>query len=44
MEDVILRDAVNLPRIWNWKAAARDKEEWRKKVGETIARKRAEEP
>jgi hypothetical protein len=43
-EDVIQRDAVNLLRIRNWKAAARDKGEWRKKVGEAMARKRAEAP
>jgi len=43
-EDVIQRDAANLLRIRNWKAAARDKEEWRKKVGEAMARKRAEAP
>jgi hypothetical protein len=29
-------------RIQNWKAAARDKEKWRKKVGEAMARKWAE--
>jgi hypothetical protein len=27
--------------IRNWKAARRDKEEWRKKVGEAMARKGA---
>jgi hypothetical protein len=43
-EDVIQRDAANLLRIWNWKAAARDREEWRKKVGEAMTRKRAEAP
>jgi hypothetical protein len=43
-EDVIRRDAANLLRIRNWKAAASDKEEWRKKVGEAMARKRAEAP
>jgi hypothetical protein len=37
-KDVIQRDAVNLLRIQNWKAAARD-EEWRKKAGETMAQK-----
>jgi hypothetical protein len=42
-EDVIQRDAANLFRIRKWKAAARDKE-WRKKVGEAMARKRAEVP
>jgi hypothetical protein len=41
-EDVIQRNAANLLQIRNWKAAARDKEEWRKKVGEAMARKRAE--
>jgi hypothetical protein len=40
-EDVIQRNAANLLQIRNWKAAARDKEEWRKKVGEAMARKRA---
>jgi hypothetical protein len=38
-EDVIQRDAANLLRIWNWKAAARDKE-WRKKVGKAMAQKK----
>jgi hypothetical protein len=42
--DVIQRDAANLLRIRNWKAAARDKEEWRKKVGEAMALKRSEAP
>jgi len=41
-EDVIQRDAANLLRIRNWKAAARDKE-WRKKVGEAVARSAIEE-
>jgi hypothetical protein len=36
-EDVIQRDAANLLRILNWKAAARDEEEWRKEVGEVVA-------
>jgi hypothetical protein len=31
-KDIIQRDAANLLRIRSWKAAARDKEEWRKKV------------
>jgi hypothetical protein len=43
-QGAIQRDATNLLRIWNWKAAARDKEEWRKKVGEAMARKWAEPP
>jgi hypothetical protein len=38
------RDAANLLRIHNWKAAATDKEEWRKMVEETMVRKRAEAP
>jgi hypothetical protein len=42
-EDVIQRDAANLLQIPNWKAAARD-EEWRKKDGGSMARKRAEAP
>jgi hypothetical protein len=36
-EDAIQRDAASLLRIWNWRAAARDREEWRKKVGEAMA-------
>jgi hypothetical protein len=43
-EDVIQTDAANLLRIRNWKAVARDNEEWRKKVGEAMDRKRAEAP
>jgi hypothetical protein len=43
-EDVIQRNAANLLRIRNWKAAARDKDEWRKKAGEATVRKRAEAP
>jgi hypothetical protein len=43
-EDVIQRDAGNVLRIRNWKAVARDKEEWRKKVGEAMTQKRAEAP
>jgi hypothetical protein len=31
-EYVIQRDAANLLWIWTWKAAGRDKEEWRKKA------------
>jgi hypothetical protein len=42
-EDVTQRDEANLLRIRKWKAAARD-EEWKKKVGEAMARKRAEVP
>jgi hypothetical protein len=37
----IQRDAANLLRIQNCKAAARDEEEWRKKVGEAMALKGA---
>jgi len=36
------KDAANMLRIQNWKAAARDKEKWRKKVWEAMARKWAE--
>jgi hypothetical protein len=39
-ENVIQRDAAYMLRTGNWKAAARDKEEWRKKVGEVMARKK----
>jgi hypothetical protein len=41
--NIIQRDAANLLRIRNRKAAARN-EEWRRKVGEVMARKRAEVP
>jgi hypothetical protein len=44
LEDVMQRDAANLLTIRNWKAAARDKEEWRNKVRESMARKQAEAP
>jgi hypothetical protein len=43
-EDVIQRDAANVLRIRKWEAEARDKEEWRNKFGEAMARKRAESP
>jgi hypothetical protein len=43
-EDAIQRDAAILLRIRTWKAAARDKEKWRKNVGEAMTRKRAEAP
>jgi hypothetical protein len=43
-EDIMQRDAANLLQIRNWKAAERDKEEWKKTVGEAMARKRAEAP
>jgi hypothetical protein len=43
-ENIIQGDAANLLLIRNWKAAARDKEEWRKKVTEAMARKQAEAP
>jgi hypothetical protein len=43
-EDIIKRDAANLLRFRNLNAAARDKGEWRKKFGETVARKRDEVP
>jgi hypothetical protein len=35
-EDAIHRDATNLLRIRTWKAAERDKEKRRKKVGEAM--------
>jgi hypothetical protein len=35
---------TNLLRIRNWKAAARNREYWRKKVGEAMSRKLAESP
>jgi hypothetical protein len=43
-KNVIQRDAANLLRIRNWKAVARDKQEWRKNVGDAMARKWAEAP
>jgi hypothetical protein len=43
-EDAIQRNVANLLRIQNWKAAERDEEKCRKKVGEANARKRAEAP
>ena len=43
-EDMLQGDAVNLLEIRNWKAAARNREEWRRIVEEATARKRAEAP
>jgi hypothetical protein len=43
-EYIIQRDAANLHWIRNWKSVARDKEAWRKKVVEAMARKWAEAP
>jgi hypothetical protein len=42
-EDTVQRDAAILLRIRTWKSVARDKE-WRKKVGEAMARKLDEAP
>jgi hypothetical protein len=42
-EDVAQTDAANLLHIWNWKAVARYKEEWRKKAGEAMTRSTIEE-
>jgi hypothetical protein len=33
-----------MPEVWNWKAAARNREDWRKEIGEAVARKWAEAP
>jgi hypothetical protein len=33
-----------MPEVWNWKAAARNREGWRKEIGEAVAPKWAEEP
>jgi len=33
-----------MPEVWNCKATARNREDWRKKIGETVARKWAEAP
>jgi hypothetical protein len=27
-----------MPEIWNWKVAARNREGWRKEIGEAVAR------
>jgi hypothetical protein len=37
-EDAVLVDAKRLLEIRNWKTAARNREEWRKKCGEARAR------
>ena len=43
-EDVVQEDAVNLLGIWNRKAAVRNREEWKRIVGEAMTRKRAKAP
>jgi hypothetical protein len=35
---IIRRDAVELLQTRKWKAAARDRESWRKEIGEVMAR------
>jgi hypothetical protein len=36
-EDAVWRDAVDFLQIRKWKAAARNREGWRKKIGEVLA-------
>ncbi|KAJ4438448.1 hypothetical protein ANN_14393 [Periplaneta americana] len=43
-EDMVEEDTTSLLRLRNWKVAARDKEEWRGRIGEAMARKLAKEP
>ncbi|KAJ4449323.1 hypothetical protein ANN_00721 [Periplaneta americana] len=43
-EDMVQEDTTNLLRLQNWKVAARDREEWRGRIGEAMAQKWAEEP
>jgi hypothetical protein len=38
-KDAVLREAIDLVQIWNWKAAARNREGWRKEMGEAMAQK-----
>jgi hypothetical protein len=39
-----LVDAVCRPEAWNWKGPARNREGWRKEIGEAVARKWAAAP
>ncbi|KAJ4433146.1 hypothetical protein ANN_15403 [Periplaneta americana] len=32
-EDMVQEDTTSLLRLWNWKVAARDREEWRGRIG-----------
>ena len=41
-EDAVWRDDIDLLQILNWKAAARNREGWRKVIGKVMARKRVE--
>jgi hypothetical protein len=39
-EDAITKDTADWFQIGNWKAAARNREVWRKEIGEAMVRKR----
>jgi hypothetical protein len=43
-EENFQQSAVSLLHIQNWKTVARNRQNWRKKTGESMTRIRAEEP
>jgi hypothetical protein len=43
-EAAFWKDAFDFLQVQNWKAKPREREYWRKVIGEAMARKRAEAP
>lgn len=43
-EAALWKDAVDFPRVRNWKVEAREREDWKKVIGKVMARKLAEAP
>jgi hypothetical protein len=43
-EAAFWKDAVDFPRVRNWKAEAREREDWKKVIGKAMGRKLAEAP
>jgi hypothetical protein len=43
-EAAFWKNAVDFLQVRNWKAEAREREDWKKVIGEAMARKRAEAP
>lgn len=43
-EAAFWKDAVDFLQVRNWKAEGREREDWKKVIGEAMARKRAKAP